>query len=275
MTSKLLPRVKLLMRLTPDLFQLFSSAPAPAEDPEMVFLFMHETVQLDKLPQRPGKTHRKNPSMDTRQLQTLRQPPAHATNGGRKPGHGRSNSDLPVVKPNAISIKGSLVTKEQVIGIKQVYDLLKNGHSFEEVKAGVLSGADLKRVGEAVRGKSLSFDELLVKVFKGVSQKDLRVLQQWVLEYEQDTPKKEEPVLQQVSFNSLAEFQYLFDIYDTNKNGELSLLELKSALSHMFSTKDIEQMFTQYDENHDDKISLTEFMKMMAPEGKEVTFPPA
>lgn len=67
-------------------------------------------------------------------------------------------------------------------------------------------------------------------------------------------------------FSSCSEVQALFSLYDTNKDGSLSLTELQTALGHMFSLREIRKLFEEYDANKDQVISLTEFMNMMGPE---------
>lgn len=67
-------------------------------------------------------------------------------------------------------------------------------------------------------------------------------------------------------FTSAADVQALFSLYDSNKDGSLSLPELQSALGHLLSHQDITALFSSYDADHDQRISLTEFMCMMNPE---------
>lgn len=59
-------------------------------------------------------------------------------------------------------------------------------------------------------------------------------------------------------------FKQAFDAMDQDRNGSLSVNELKGILTNQgFDDETITEMFNQVDENHDGKISCEEFLKLV------------
>ena len=243
----------------------------------MVFLYMHEVQSREKLLIRGVKSHsvrdlKPKPSLNA----SL--PPIKSARNPIKPSSQRPQN----FKAPIITIRGQAITKEQVIALKHMFDSVdRNGDgrwSLDEFKLRVPQAPVLRRLTDGMfrqfdadRSGSITFDELLVKCFRGISQSQLSKLLQWVREYEdqyfmklslpQVTRRHPPP-----SIRTLQEYQALFRLYDTNKDGSLSLEELRAGLKHMFPVSDIEKMFRKYDENQDNQISLEEFLKLMTPE---------
>lgn len=58
----------------------------------------------------------------------------------------------------------------------------------------------------------------------------------------------------------------LFDCYDLDKDGMVSLNEMKKALRNKMELHGVEELFKEYDKNADGQLSLDEFMSMFLPQ---------
>ena len=298
--------MKMWVESLPDLKELLMRT-QPAEcthDPDMVFMYMNEIERLEK----PGKAARGRVPLQTERMwKSMGSPPSIRSMKSQSPVHlpaitprqkktggkviktSPSQLNLAKHRPVFVTVRGQVVNREQVIMMKQIFDQIdrsKDGSlSFEEFAANLSNRPTIQKWAyslfrdyDANSSGSITFDEILVKTFRGVSQKDLSTMLQWVrgtLHTDRDAQlymKLNLPTVTRtrtLTLNSAKEYQDLFDMYDVNKDGELSLAELKTGLGHMFSSKDIEAMFVKYDANKDQKISLYEFLRMMAPENSE------
>lgn len=246
-------------------------------EPDMVFLYMHEADRKEKRIVKGKKVEagwavqgKKQMAVTLPSINSARKQPVRHSQGA---------------KPPLVTVRGQAVYHDQVIALKRTFDAVdrnKDGTwSIEEFRARLPQAPTLQRLSESLfrqldanASGSITFDELVVKTFRGLSQRQLTTVMQWVAAWEaqhymklalpQVTRKPPPP-----SIRTLQEFQTLFHLYDTNKDGMLSLDELKEGLKHMFSPSDIEAMFKKYDENGDHSISLSEFLKLMSPEDTE------
>lgn len=183
------------------------------------------------------------------------------------PKHRRGKSDSGAVQTGTLTLAGHIITKEQIIRLRQALDTLKAG----EDAANDQIAREMETLSKRFKADSLqhmSLEEVLIKTYRAIKRQDLVVMKQWLtgtayLEWEQS--KQTEPKAQ-ASLQSATQYQQLFELYDSNKDGKLSLGELKEGLSHLFSSRDIEEMFRRYDSNHDQSITLQEFLQLMAPE---------
>jgi hypothetical protein len=184
------------------------------------------------------------------------------------PKHHRVKSDSTIIQSGTLTVAGHIVTKEQVLRLKQALDTLK----AEENAPNEQIGREMEALSKRYKSDSLqriTLEEVLIKTFRAIKRQDLAVMKQWVagkVSVEWEKAKEAEEPKKQPSLLSVTQYQELFQLYDTNKNGDLSLDELRSGLSHLFSNRDIEEMFRRYDSDHDQHISLQEFLHLMAPE---------
>lgn len=230
-----------MAKQVPELLKLLQGASQTyAEEPAMVFRFMHDVgpVRLQ--------------AEGARSSQRV------------KPKHNRTKSEsTSTAQTGTLTVSGRVITKEQVIRVKQALDTLKAGEeATNEMIAKEMTALAQRYKPDALQRVTL--EEVLVRTYRALKRRDLMVLKQWVSEWEQ-TQQPEKPK-QQASLQTAAQYQQLFELYDTNQNGELTLDELKSGLNHLFSFRDIEEMFQRYDANHDQRISLQEFLHLMAPD---------
>lgn len=58
----------------------------------------------------------------------------------------------------------------------------------------------------------------------------------------------------------------MFDRFDTNKDGTISLTELKKGLYDRFSPKSIEEMFSEYDFDGNGCLDFDEFVRLFSPD---------
>ena len=184
------------------------------------------------------------------------------------PKHSRVKSDSAVTQSGTLTVAGHIITKEQVLRIKQALDTLKAGENAPNEQI----GREMEALSKRFKSDSLpriTLEEVLIKTFRAIKRQDLAVMKQWVtgmVSIEWEKAKEAEEPKKQPSLLSVTQYQELFQLYDINKNGDLSLEELKAGLSHLFSNRDIEEMFRRYDSDHDQHISLQEFLRLMAPE---------
>lgn len=71
---------------------------------------------------------------------------------------------------------------------------------------------------------------------------------------------------EQVSDKELAVLKGLFEGYDLDGDGFLSLIEMKRALRDKFTLETIEKMFNDYDSDKDGKLDFPDFVKLYRPE---------
>jgi len=186
----------------------------------------------------------------------------------RLPKHLRGKSESSTVQTGTVTVGGNIITKEHIIRLKQALDTLKAGEDAPNDQV----AREMETLSKRYKADSLqriSLEEVLIRTYRAIKRKDLVVMKQWLagtvyLEWEKGI-EAEQPKAQ-TSLQSAAQYQQLFELYDSNKNGELSLEELKSGLSHLFTSRDIEEMFRRYDSDHDQCITLQEFLHLMAPE---------
>ena len=273
----------------PEISELLSSN-EPAyfvPEPDMVFLYMHEAERKEKRIVKGKKAETSRivnekkqmavtlPSISTARKQMAASFPSITTAKKQPLRHSQ------IGKPALVTVRGQAVYHDQVIALKRIFDTVdrnKDGTwSLEEFRARLPQAPTLQRISESLfrqfdgdASGSITFDELLVKTFRGLSQRQLTTVLQWVTAWEaQHYMKLSLPQVTRKhppSIRTLQEFQTLFHLYDTNKDGMLSPEELKEGLKHMFSLSDIEAMFKKYDENGDRNISLSEFLKLMSPD---------
>lgn len=117
---------------------------------------------------------------------------------------------------------------------------------------------------------------MLVKTFRGATHSDVAAMTHWVhgkyhLDWEQERYMRVEPgrtrrsTKRKITIRTAMQYKHLFDLYDQNKDGALDLEELRAGLGRVFPQQDLAQMMREYDSNHDDKISLLDFIRLMAP----------
>jgi hypothetical protein len=173
----------------------------------------------------------------------------------------------------ALVLRGQTVFPSEIILLKQLYTSV-GSWSYEEFLQRVRAHPSLQRLVPLLPmalSRKLGFEELLVKLFREVNRREMEVMLRWVAGEDQLDSEAEQkatavPAQSKALFTSAADVQALFSLYDSNKDGSLSLPELQSALGHLLSHQDITALFSSYDANHDQRISLTEFMCMMSPE---------
>lgn len=268
------------------------------EEPDLVFLYMHEA---------PLQPERKLPKVRLRSLKTARdsaKPQVTESTANRSFEHAKqrpryqskdiSFPRLKVTRAPALSsrfdmllVRGKRVTKEDVIQLKRLFDRMdtrKDGKlTAEQFRQDLAQHATLQSLAGSIFSSydsslsgSLTFQEMLVKTFRGATHSDISTMTRWVQgnpykDREQERYMRAEPdhtrrsTKRKITIRTAMQYKHLFDLYDKNKDGALDLEELRAGLGSVFPQQDLAQMMREYDSNHDDKISLMDFIKLMAP----------
>ena len=75
---------------------------------------------------------------------------------------------------------------------------------------------------------------------------------------------------QKMDIKSINEYRDLFNIYDKNGDGYLSLEELQRAFSNIMPEDELSEMMNKYDADGNKQLDIEEFLLFMAPEGTEL-----
>ena len=107
---------------------------------------------------------------------------------------------------------------------------------------------------------SATFGELLHVLYPLENQKDREIMMGWVAE-PPPPPPQPKVILNQ---EQLDEIREIFNLYDRDRSGTLTVDELSKALSSCgMEPEEIEELFGQSDENADGVVSFDEFAKLM------------
>jgi Ca2+-binding EF-hand superfamily protein len=139
--------------------------------------------------------------------------------------------------------------------VREFYEALSTNSVLAARSAGLIS--DLKfRLSNEVH-----FDEVRAGLMKRRSQRaNTEVLSETLM------PSKEvEP--SPISSNKMNVLKAMFDKFDVNGDGVITLPELKKGLHNRFSVQTIEEMFREYDEDSNGVLDFNEFVKLFTPDG--------
>lgn len=248
----------------PDLLQLLATNLQTVQEPDLVFRCMHDSMKSAGVRQRDRKQ-----GALTERAKAARSPKPVLSE--RRSLAAKKSSEIR--SSEALVLRGQTVFPAEIILLKQLYTGV-GSWSYEEFLQRVRAHPSLQRLVPLLPmalSRKLGFEELLVKLFREVNRREMGVMLRWVAGEDQLDSEAEQkatavPAHSKALFTSAADVQALFSLYDSNKDGSLSLPELQSALGHLLSHQDITALFSSYDANHDQRISLTEFMCMMSPE---------
>ena len=111
---------------------------------------------------------------------------------------------------------------------------------------------------------SATFGELLHVLYPLANQKDREIMMGWVAE-PPPPPPQPKVILNQ---EQLDEIREIFNLYDRDRSGTLTVDELSKALSSCgMEPEEIEELFGQSDDNADGVVSFDEFAKLMGSTG--------
>jgi len=162
------------------------------------------------------------------------------------------------------------------IGVVEMKAALKRQKEAKEAKLRVSGGQEPAKKGVELmdvidnvfshlgRGTdSLSFHDLLKAMFPLSTEEQLRQMENWVKPEEERAKAIAETT--QLSETAIEEMRDIFNLYDSDRSGSLSVRELVAALEDTGMLKaEIEELFEGADENNDGQVTFEEFTVMMA-----------
>ena len=112
---------------------------------------------------------------------------------------------------------------------------------------------------------AVTFAELLHVIYPLANDRDREIMNGWVAAATPPPPPPPKVVLSQ---EQLDEIREIFNLYDRDRSGSLTVDELSKALASCgMDADEIAQMFGESDENSDGLISFDEFAKLMSSTG--------
>ena len=110
----------------------------------------------------------------------------------------------------------------------------------------------------------VTFAELLKLMFKHATPNELNTMLSWVA----PEPEPEPEPKPELSAEAKAAIKGIFKLYDKDKNGTLSLSELKKALTKTgIDPDEVKGYFEEYDVDGEQGLSLGEFQALMESTG--------
>lgn len=199
------------------------------------------------------------------------------------------------VKRNVIITSGRSFTRSDVLNLRYYFDAIADGDDVMTLKDFVKSfakNASLQKVSASLfnflddKAKGyITFPELLKKLYPGMKSDQLKLALEWSLEeqtlektqgqrkYLEESNKlkkglnaaveklKKNPVPKE----GVKKLKYMFDLYDDEKKGYISLDNLKTHLGSIYSNQELEENFKELDKDQDGKLNLKEFIDMILP----------
>lgn len=113
--------------------------------------------------------------------------------------------------------------------------------------------------------KGVSYEEVLERLCPGATASQLKSLEQWALDYENEANRNKIAALskRRMTQNTINGIKRLFDLYDINQDGYLDLREVKEAFKNLVDETQAESIFTKYDESLDKRIDIQEFIRLL------------
>jgi len=111
---------------------------------------------------------------------------------------------------------------------------------------------------------TVTFAELLKTMYPHATKDEFTTMISWVAPPEEPPP----PPKKGLSDSQIQEIKEIFNIYDTDRDGSVSLSELKKAMARTgMDVDDIQPIFSEHDTNNDDSICFQEFVQLMESTG--------
>eukprot|EP01065_Artemidia_motanka_P025178 TRINITY_DN300_c12_g1_i1.p1 TRINITY_DN300_c12_g1~~TRINITY_DN300_c12_g1_i1.p1 ORF type:complete len:393 (+),score=146.84 TRINITY_DN300_c12_g1_i1:57-1181(+) len=155
--------------------------------------------------------------------------------------------ELDVDRSGSVSVKElhALSQKKQLAGDAKHIDLLHQAAIFEQ----------LDRNGDG----EVTLTEYIMAAFPGICREDLMHCIDCFSEfsYPEYVPSPE------LSTEQIEEISAIFGLYDKNKDGKLTLAELKAGLNASAMCVDVAGYFKTYDTSNDGLLELPEFIDLM------------
>lgn len=122
--------------------------------------------------------------------------------------------------------------------------------------------------------ENANFQEVLEICCGGATNEQLGLINSWIFEYENKHLEKakeraQRDAVKKLSDNGLKNIKRLFDIYDTNKDGNINFEELEECFKHVIESEYIPSMTKDLDPHK--AYELHEFVRLMAPIFTEIT----
>ena len=113
--------------------------------------------------------------------------------------------------------------------------------------------------------KGVSFEEVLERLCTNATASQLKSLEQWALEYDNETNRNKIAALskRRMTQNTINGIKRLFDLYDINQDGYLEFREVKEAFKNLVDETQAESIFAKTDESLDKRIDIQEFIRLL------------
>jgi Ca2+-binding EF-hand superfamily protein len=113
--------------------------------------------------------------------------------------------------------------------------------------------------------KGVSFQEVLERLCPGATASQLKSLEQWALEYDNESNRSKIAALskRRMTQNTINGIKRLFDLYDINQDGYLDLREVKEAFKNLVDEAHAESIFPNKEESLDKRIDIQEFIRLL------------
>ena len=142
--------------------------------------------------------------------------------------------------------------------VRELYDHIRNDHVLGPISDRIIDEFKFRLTSE------VNFDEVKLCLVK---RRSTRInseipIKPASLKDAEGTPQK--------TVQNLEVLREMFDKFDINKDGAISLIELKKGLKDKFSVASIEEMFKEYDFDNNGCLDFNEFVRLFSPDGASI-----
>ena len=139
--------------------------------------------------------------------------------------------------------------------VRELYDYIRNSAVLGPVSDKVIEEFKFRLTSE------VNFEEVKLCLVK---RKGTRISTEIPL---RPSSLREHEAVPQRPVQNLGVLKEMFDKFDVNMDGTISLAELKKGLKDKFSVASIEEMFREYDFDNNGCLDFNEFVRLFSPDG--------
>ncbi|CAK88170.1 unnamed protein product (macronuclear) [Paramecium tetraurelia] len=173
----------------------------------------------------------------------------------------------------------SLSDKNQVIQVKEFTKSFQNKPHMKRVTASLYNYLDSKQRG------FVTFDELMLKLYPSLTQEQLKIINQWIQQYNEVFAKSSKESLEMeflrvekqpakrkriLPKQSMIRVKQLFNLIDQDGKGYISIEDMKKTFTYGFTEKEVENLFQQHDNDKDGRLSMDDLVRIILPPDYEI-----
>jgi Ca2+-binding EF-hand superfamily protein len=267
--------------------------PYPIEEPDLVFLNIHKSLEQPASPNSPVKLNENTVNYFKLKMKPVEQSSTKSRSLMKSTQRSKSlNENHPPSRIKVRQVHSRLaarrqteLTKEKVIELKKIFDRMDtdgNGRidctEFAKGLASSLEKADsMFNYFDINMAGFITFEEFLIRSFPKLSLERLTTMLKWVKERERQmrmTVNTSKIKIARSTKRKLTEgtgrdYRLIFEMYDRNKDGGLDFEELNSALCSVMTRDRVNTLFKTH--GRDGQVDFKSFLTIMLPRDFEIS----